>query len=242
MGRATFRIRPYSGSPFHFHSYRYFGRVYDSSGRPYAPAQITFSDPHTGTVRYGSKLVLTLDMQLLETGAVAYTVPVADFKFYLEPGRFRVLTGAGQDVVALALPPEMHRTIQAQVASQKELLSKALPDHERWLSWIGWARFTSEVQDSRAEINDLKAIDRALDQAIALWGTSAPPANAPHDSAWIPLFPSVYLVRPVGTGSPEAVLVGSDGTVRYRSFRPSHVPTAEDRFLGELLKRLPPGR
>jgi len=228
----------YGGSPFHFHGYRYYGRVYDANGRAYPPVQFAFSDPTQGTQRVSSKLALTSTLQLLDSGAVAYSVPVADFRFYVEPGRLRVLNAAGQETAVLAPPPELESAVRGQVASQKELIEKALPDHERWLQWVGWAAFTDEVSQGRDELRELKDIRRALDAAAVLWQAGAPASPFTPDPRWIPLFPGVYLAPATApSGAPEAFLVAPGGKVRSRSFAAAKTPTDEDRFLAALLER-----
>lgn len=236
----------YGGSPFHYHGFRYYGRVYDANGRGFSPAQIAFSDPKQGTQRYSSKLALTANMQLLDSGAVAYTAPVDDFKFVLEPGRLRVLTGNGKEVLVLAPPPDMDAAVRAQLSSQKDLISKAIPDHERWLEWTGWATFTDEVRNETDELAALKEISAALDSAAALW-EAAPAAGTPAqalDPKWIPLFPGVYLTEEAAPGkNPDIALVEPGGALRKRPLLARAEPGDEDRFLQALVDRhkLSPG-
>ncbi len=233
----------YGGSPFHYHGFRYYGRVYDSNGRPFSPAQITFSDPKQGTQRYASKLALTANLQLLDSGAVAYITPVADFKFVLEPGRLRVLGADGKETLTLALPPDMDATVRAQLASQKDLISKAIPDHEAWLAWTGWATFTDEVRNEHGELAALKDISAALDAAAVMWAAPPPAAPAPAPGKpvvmgppLIVLFPGVYLEQEPGK-DPVIAFAEPGGGLRRRALPTDSETGGESRFLLALLDR-----
>jgi hypothetical protein len=235
----------YGGSPFHYHGARYFGRVYDSGGRAYAPVEISFSDPNAGLKRVTSKLALTANLQLMDTGAVAYAIPVADFKFYLEPGFLRVLNAAGKETLVLAPPPEMENAVRTQITSQKELITKAIPDHERWLQWIGWATFSDEVRDDRNELAALKEAGQALDKAAGLWAPGpsivkidldGKPRETIPGPNWTPLFPGVYLAEATGA-APMAVFLAPDGGVRKVALPEAGDSGDEARFLRALVER-----
>ena len=99
------RFTPYrsrSSTWSHGGSPRSSGRVYDAQGQEYPAQQYEFSDPQKGRRSIAALLALTRELQLLESGQIAYVAPIPSHRFLLEPGRLHVLDADGQETLTLS--------------------------------------------------------------------------------------------------------------------------------------------
>lgn len=230
--------RPYRWS-YHSGSGTHRTRVSDSQGQQYPAQQLAFTDPQGERKPVPSLLALTRNLQVLETGALAYAVTVPGHQFLLEPGRLRVQDGAGRDVVALLPAAPLEDEARKQVAAQVPLIEKAIADHRRWLDWVGWASAMPQGRRAVSEMEELAAIRRAMEAAQGAWAAPARRAAADPGAGWFPIFPGVFLEppKPLDPGARQVALVTADGVVRRRGLAPPAALGAEDRFIFHVLRR-----
>lgn len=223
------------------------GRVVDPQGREHLAQWLTFTDPRGGAQPVTALLALTPELQLLESGALAYVADVPGYRFLLEPGRLRVLDTAGRDVVALLPDRALDEEARRQVEAQGPLIDRAVLEHRRWLDWARWGAGTPPGRQAASELGQLEAIRGSVERARVAWRAAAPASVLLPRHGWVAVFQGVYLQpwlpssppgpRPGGTPGPTLALVTADGQVRPRSLDPPVRLGDEDRFLFRLLSR-----
>lgn len=212
--------------------------VYDAQGQEYPPQRFEFSDPRHGRRPLSALLALTRELQLLDSGGVAYVAPIPNHRFLVEPGRLRVLDADGRETLALSPAGALEANVRSQLRAQGGVIEKALTEHRRWMEWVRWASIIPGGLQAVSELQQLEAMRQALQEAHAAWEGAGPAAGAPPGPGWSLIFPGVYLDPPRWPPSGRQVaLVGADGSVRTRSLMPGATLTAEDRFLFWVLNR-----
>jgi spermidine synthase len=212
-------------------------RVYDRDGRDYPAQQVALDQPTGGPRPFPALLAVTPQLQLLESGLLAYAAAVPGYNFLLEPGRLRVLAG-GRDIMALQPPPTLEAEATSQLGTQLPLLDKALADHRRWLEWTRWGSTLPAGRLAATELAELEAMRRAVEAAQQPWQKGRPGGTVTPEARWVPIFPGIHLELPAALGTdPTLILVRADGHVERRSVLPPPTLTAEDRFLFRVLHR-----
>ena len=220
-------------APFRFQTYGYrIGSVYDSNGASY-PA-LTFLAPGAGQPPVRGFLALGPQIQLLESGLVAYTSVPPGYKAILETNRLRILTINDQPVLDLH-PGSLTAAVQQQITLNQRQISQAMEDHQRWLDWTAWARSTPMGQDDFQEMEWLKKIQQLLNNAVVIWST---PINLPYAPAvrGFQVMPNVYIEAQDVPSAGRIRWVTPDGRIQERSALPSNPPTEQDRLFYILLK------
>jgi hypothetical protein len=199
-----------------------------------------------GVPPIASLLALTAELQLLESGALAYVTDVPGYQGVLEPGRLRVLDAEGREVVALLPGRALEDDARRQLDAQLPLIEKAVLDHGRWLDWVRWASVTPPGRQAASELAQLEAMRRAVQTAQATWRAAPPPPLVLVRSNWGPVFPGLYLqeagpaAAPRGLATataPSVAVVTPTGDVRPRGLEPPASLTDEDRFVFRALQR-----
>jgi spermidine synthase len=213
-------------------------RVYDPHGREHAAVSLTFTDPGGERKPVSALLALTPDLQLLESGALAYKVLVPGYHGLLEPGRLRVLDTAGREVHALLPPTALETEAREQILAQTPLIERALEDHRRWLDWVRWGVVFPQGGGAASQLAELEAIARAVDAAQRMWRAAGPSPLFRPQPGWVPVFPGIYLAPP-GSAGPDATVyvVTPQGTVAGRDLAPPTEVRDEERFLFRVLTR-----
>jgi spermidine synthase len=249
--RPSARISPFRSRSSYaggrFYSYRSGtspSSVYDSQGREYPALRYSFTDPQGGQRPVASVLALTKDLQLLQSGEVAYGAAVPGYRFLLDPGRLRVLDRTGAEVLALLPDARLEDEVKQQLRAQGPLIGKAIADHQRWLDWVRWASTTAGGRQAASELAALEAIKQVVATAQGTWeGVSPQPGPVPG-AGWVSIFPGVFLEPPTpDPGARLLALVTPEGRIGTRSVAPPAVLRTEDRFLFLVLnRRLTEGR
>lgn len=213
-------------------------RVYDRDGRQYAAEQVALPQPAADPRPVPALLALTPELQLLESGLLAYAAGVPGYRFLLEPARLRVLDTGGCEVMALAPSRELRGGAQAQLDAQAPLIDKALADHRRWLEWTGWASYLPAGRGRASELAELEGLRGAVGSAQAAWRRAGAATGFDPPANWVTLVPGVYLAPPAaGAAEPHLVVVNPEGRVERHGLGPPGTLTAQDRFLFRLLHR-----
>jgi spermidine synthase len=214
------------------------GRVYDAQGEEFPAQQYEFSDPQRGRRPIAALLALTRELQLLDSGQVAYVAPIPNHRFLLEPSRLHVLDADGQETLTLSPVGGLEADVRRQLQAQGEVVEKALVEHRRWMEWVRWASIIPGGLQAISELQQLEAMRKAILDARGAWEEAAPAADAAPGAGWNAIFPGVYLDSPGSSPSQRQIaLVAEDGTVRTRSLMPGVTLTPEDRFLFWVLNR-----
>ena len=211
----------------------------DPEGREHPAQRFFFTDPRGERKRVSSLLALNRDLQLLETGAVAYAGRMQGHQMLLEPGRLRVQDATGRDVVALLPTAALEDEARKQLQAQGPLIDRAIEDHRRWLNWVGWASALPTARRAASELEELQAVKRAVEAAQGAWARPGQRPGADPGPGWFPIFPGVYLEAPkvLAPETRRLALVTVDGTVRPRPLEPPRALGEEDRFLFWVLHR-----
>jgi hypothetical protein len=235
----AFRYRSGSwGGRYYYGPRTSYGRVYDAEGREYPAQRFAFTDAQGGRQPVSALLALSRDLQLFESGAVAYAATVPGFRFLLEPGRLRVMEATGREVLALLPGARLESEVRQQLAAQGPLMEKAMADHRRWVEWTRWASMTAGGQQAASELAALETIRAAVASARGAWEGGAPGPAADPGAAWYGIFPGVYLEPPKPAPAARRVaLVGAEGAIRTRPLAPPAALADEDRFLFWVLNR-----
>ncbi len=213
-------------------------RVYDAQGQEYPAQRFAFTDAQGGRQPISALLALSRDLQLFESGAVAYAAAVPGHRFLVEPGRLRVLDAAGREVLALLPGARLENEVKQQLRAQGPLIEKAIADHRRWVDWTRWASMTAGARQAASELAALEAIKQAVASAEGAWANATPGPGADPGRGWFPIFPGVYLEPPKVAPATRAVaFVTLEGTIRTRPLVPPAALTDEDRFLFWVLNR-----
>ena len=215
-----------------------------ADGREYPAQHLTFSDDKGGRRPVVGLVALTKDLQLLESGEIAYAATVPGYKFLLAPGRLRVLDPAGREVLLLLPEARLEDDVRRQLAAQGPLIERAIAEHRRWVDWVRWAAVTDGARQAVSEMAALEAQRRAVAAAGEAWQETAPRSDTAPAAGWTAIFPGIYLEPlPPGPAARRAALVSPEGDVRIRSLAPPTAVTDEDRFLFWVLnRRLTEGR
>ncbi len=188
-------------------------RVYDAEGREYPALRFALTDPVGGRKPVPSLLALSPELQLLETGAIAYLTGLAGYQALLEPGRLRTLDASGRDVLALAPPTRLQADAASRIAQQGPLIDTALVEHERWLEWTRWRAVIAPGRGSDSELAGLQATRKAVDAAREVWQRPGTARAFDPPAGWVTLFPGVYLEPArIAAQDPTIVLVNPDGS------------------------------
>jgi spermidine synthase len=231
-------------APYRYRASYASGRVVDADGREYPAQRLAFSDEKGGRGPVAALVALTKDLQLFESGEIAYAATVPGHKFLLAPGRLRVLGPTGREVLALRPEARLEDDVRRQLSAQGALIEKAIADHRRWVDWVRWASMTDGARQAVSEMAALEAMKRAVVRAGESWQGTMPPVDAAPPAGWTAIFPGVYLEPPQpGPAARRAALVAPEGDVRVRILAPPAAVTDEDRFLFWVLnRRLTEGR
>jgi spermidine synthase len=212
--------------------------VYDAQGQEYPAQRFEFSDARGGRQPLAALLALTKELQLLDSGGIAYVAPIPNHRFLVEPGRLRVLDTDGHEALVLSPAGPLEADVRRQLSAQGGVIEKALVEHRRWMEWVRWASIIPGGMQAVSELAQLEAMRQAILDARVAWEGASPAAEAAPGPSWNAIFPGVYLDPPRWPPSGRQVaLVRADGSVRTRSLMPGVALTAEDRFLFWVLNR-----
>lgn len=228
FGRRRYYSRPY-----------YRDQVYDAQGQPHPSQRLQFTDPKGGAPKVDDDLLaLTAELHVLESGVLSYKTGFSDFQAVLEPRQLRVLDAAGAEVLRLLPPPRLSQQARERLSHERPVLVRAMDQHKRWLSWVGWAKKLPVGRSAASEMAALEKMDATI--AAALEAFNAPPPPSPDAAAYpgaLELFPGV--LRDAG----GIVFLSPEGTGRRRSLMPPVTLTPEDRFVFRVLyKRFVDGK
>jgi len=235
----AFRYRSgYWGGHYYYGPHTSSGRVYDAQGREYPAQRFAFTDAQGGRQPVSALLALSRDLQLFESGAVAYAAAVPGFRFLLEPGRLRAMDATGREVLALLPGARLESEVRQQLGAQGPLIEKAMADHRRWVEWTRWAALTAGGRQAASELAALEAIQGAVASARGAWEAAAPAPAADPGAGWYEIFPGVYMEPPKPAPAARMVaLVGPEGRIRTRPLAPPAALAEEDRLLFWVLNR-----
>jgi spermidine synthase len=224
-------------APYRYRSSYSPARVYDAQGQDYPTQRFAFTDAQ-GRRAVSALLALTKDLQLFESGQIAYAAAVPGYRFLLAPGRLQVLDQAGREVLTLLPEARLEDDARLQLQAQGPLIEKAITDHRRWVDWVRWASMTDGARQAVSEMAALETMKQAVVAAREAWQATASGSDVVPVPGWTAIFPGIYL-EPLAPGAAarRVALVDPERDVRIRTLTPPTVITNEDRFLFWVLNR-----